>query len=259
MSPCPNIHENSAEERLSEGLRELYCKALSECGIKGNIQNLVRRVIGKRAANNLLRIDIDTRRRLGNVQETYAGELDTESITKVARNRELAVCVGELDERRRLRRNRDTIVRVQLTGSSVVRARCDDELEVGRSESLCGHRNLLAQREDSATLDVDRNRREVNVVEGYVGALTLERYEREEVVKDVLGEVGRNGGRVLVGYGGHEDGIAVKELKVDGEGIAILGVLVPKRVQNWGAVSVSLVERSVDVIHQAVAADMKMS
>lgn len=197
---------------MSECLRELYSKALGECGIEGNVQDLVRRIIRERAVHDLLRVDTDTRRRIGDVQETHTGELDTESVAKVARDGELAVCIGELDERRGLWCDRDAVISVELTGGSAVGTGCDNELEVSRSESLCGHRNLLPQREDSTTLDVNRNGCEVDVVEGYVDALALEGREREEVVEDVLGEVGRDGCRVLVGHGGDKDGVAVEEL-----------------------------------------------
>lgn len=95
---------------------------------------------------------------------------------------------------------------------------------------------------------------EVDVGEHDGARVALERCEGLEVVEDVFGEVGGDGGRVLVGHWGDEDGASEEELKVDREGGCILGVLVPQRLDDGCAVNGGLVESSVDVINEAISA-----
>ena len=98
----------------------------------------------------------------------------------------------------------------------------------------------------------------INVIEGDVLALALQWFKSEEVVEDVLGEVGGDGSDVLVRNWRDKDRIAVEELKVNGESVVILRILVPERVEDRRAVGICLVEGSVDIIHETVTVHRAM-
>lgn len=97
-----------------------------------------------------------------------------------------------------------------------------------------------------------RNGGEADIAQSDSAAGALEWCKGLEVIEDVLGEVCCDGRRVLFGNGGDEDGVAEEELKVDGERVCVLRILVPQWLEDRCAVDVSLVKRSVDVVDQAV-------
>ena len=73
-----------------------------------------------------------------------------------------------------------------------------------------------------------------------------------EIVKGIFWEVRRDGRRVFLCYRGHQNRLSEEELEIDGERGCVVGVDVPERVQNGCTISMSLVERCVEVIHKTV-------
>ncbi len=232
-------------------LRKLQRKALVEGRVEGNVQHLVCPVIRDRAAHDLLRVHLHALRRRRDVQDAYPRKVHTERIVKLAFGDEGAVMVIKLDEGGRMLLDRYSVIGVQLPRRLAVCTGGNDELEVRLPQLLGGHGALLTERQDDTALDMYGDIGIVDI-ESFVLALTIERLEREEVVEDVLGEVSGDGGSVFVGNGRDKDGVAVEELEVDGEGVVVLWVLVPERVEDGGAVNVGLVEGGVDVVRQTV-------
>ena len=200
-----------------------------------------------------LPVDLDAPRSALHIQEPHARDVDTKGVTKGALNRERLVLEYERDRRLCCGSDRDAVVEVQRARCGPVERRRHDNLKVSLAQLCRRHCARGTEREDSATLDRDRDGGEVDVVElDETAALDVRAGEVVEVVESLVGEVRVHARRVLLEHRRDEDGVPKEELGVDPERVRVLGELVPERVQHGRAVRVRLVERGVNVIEQAV-------
>lgn len=114
---------------------------------------------------------------------------------------------------------------------------------------VCG---FGAEREDGATLDVERDGVEAYVGEVDVLAVSLDALAGPVVVEDILGKVDGDGGRVFFEDGGDEDAVTVEELVLDAEGFGVGGVVEEEGVQAGQAGGGLAVEGSVEVVQEPV-------
>lgn len=106
---------------------------------------------------------------------------------------------------------------------------------------------------------MQRDLREVNIVELDEGAGALDGSERGEIVESVAGEIDGDGRRVVFDDGRDKDGVTIEELVVDRESVGILGIFEPYRVEDGCTVKMSLVEGGIEVIDETVPVESELS
>lgn len=148
--------------------------------------------------------------------------------------------------------NAIAIVEVKLAAGLAVTIGRDDEVEGLCADFGGGESAFRAEGDDSTAADVQRDFSEVHVVEGDLGASTLDDFPGVEGVEAGVGEVDGDAGAVLFGDGRDEDVGAVEELQGVAEDVGVVGVREEERVDQGGAVNGLLVESGVDVVEQAV-------
>lgn len=170
---------------------------------------------------------------LANAQvETKEGNLSnlhTGIVPVVALDLELLAVKDKLQARRSLLDEADSVIEVQLALGLSISTNGDDELEVVLAEGGGGQGALDTLGDDGASAVVERDIRGTEVLEEDAPALALDLLVGVEVVEDVLGEVGGDGGGVLLDDGADEDAGAEEVLGLDAKGVGVLGVLVEER------------------------------
>lgn len=149
--------------------------------------------------------------------------------------------------------NAIAIVEVKLAAGLAVTIGRDDEVEGLCADFGGGESAFRAEGDDSTAADVQRDFSEVHVVEGDLGASTLDDFPGVEGVEAGVGEVDGDAGAVLFGDGRDEDVGAVEELQGVAEDVGVVGVGEEEGVDERGAVDGLLVEGGVDVVEEAVA------
>ena len=226
-----------------------------EARLERNVQRHVKHA-SRTIERNLVRADrlpvqLHRLRRALRVRKAHTRDVHARWIPKGALDSELAALVRKADSGRVLLRDRHAIVEVQRAGCGALGGGRDNELEVRLPQLRRGHRAVRTEGQHGSSLDTDGDRGEVDVGERR-GAAALRRRERVEVVEELVRVVDVHGRRVLLDDRRDQDGGAEEELSVDREGVRVLGELVPERVEHGCAVKLSLVERRVQVVNEAV-------
>ena len=162
-------------------------------------------------------------------KEGNLSNLHTSIIPVMPLNLEGLPIIHELQARRALLHEADSIIEVQLARCLAVSADGDDELEIVLAERGGGQGTLDALGDDGAAAVVEGNIRGAEVVDDDGLALALDAGVGEEVVEDVLGEVGGDARGVLVDDGADEDAGAEEVLGLDAECVLVVGVEVEER------------------------------
>lgn len=162
-------------------------------------------------------------------KEGNLSNLHTRIIPVVSLNLEGLPVIHELQARRPLLHETDSIIEVQLARCLAVSADRDDELKIVLAERGGGQGTLDALGYDGAAAVVEGNIRGAEVVDDDGLALALDAGVGEEVVEDVLGEVGGDGRGVLVDDGADKDTGAEEVLGLDAECVLVVGVEVEER------------------------------
>ena len=189
----------------------------------------------------------------GHAQEGDAGDAHAGVVAVVASGLEGLAVEVELDERGGGLLDADAVVEVQLAGGRAVVADGHDELEVLGAQLGSGHSAADALRHDDASAVVELDGFVVDVVDLDGGAIALHLGVREPVVEHVVGEVDRDGSGVLLGNWGDEDGRAEEVLHLEAEGVGVIRVNVEHRVDQGRSIHGLLIQRSVDVVQEAIA------
>jgi hypothetical protein len=183
----------------------------------------------------------------GNLSNLHLGVISVASL-----NLEGLAVIHKLQAGGALLDKANTVIEVQLALGLAVGANSDDELEIVLAERGGGHSALDTLGDDGAAAVVEGDIGGAQVLDEDALALALDLGVGVEVVEDVLGEVGGDGGGVLLDDGADEDAGAEEVLRLDAEGVGVVGVQVEERADEWGAVEGLVVESGVDVIEQAV-------
>ena len=167
-------------------------------------------------------------------------------VTKLTAHAECAIVVRKRDHGHGRLLNAITIIEVQRSLSLIRRIGRDPQYEILLPELRGCVCRFGAERQDGSAADVQGNGVDTDVCEVDHGAVTLDALAGPVVVEDFIGQVDGHGGRVFFQYRRDENGVAVEELVLDGEGVGVRGVVEPQGVQTGYTRGGLAVERSVE-------------